>query len=73
MQVERDPLSLLSGESGERVSNTWIIWLRDGDNSSKGLLIPNKMVVTQVAAIKGGDRKAYHLEMSSRLISLLAG
>ena len=73
MQVERYPLSLLRGESGERVSNTWIICLRDGDNAPKGALIPNEMVVTQVAAIKGGDRKAYRLEMSPRLISLLVG
>ena len=46
MQVERNPLSLLRGESGERVSNTWIICLWDGDNSWKRLLIPNKMIFT---------------------------
>ncbi len=66
-------MSLLRGEIGERVSNTWIICLRVGDNCPKGQLIPNEMVVAQAAAIKGGDRKAYRLEMSPRLISLLVG
>ncbi len=34
------PAAML-GLSGERASNTWIICLRDGENSSKGLLIPD--------------------------------
>ena len=46
MQVGRRPLGLLKGFSGERVSNTWIICLRDGDNSWKRLLIPNKLTVS---------------------------
>ena len=29
-------------ESGARVSNTWIIYLKDWDNISKGMLIPDK-------------------------------
>ena len=70
MQVERYPFeACFEGESGERVSNTWIICLWVGDNCPKGQLIPNEMVITEVAAIKGGDRKAYRLEMSPRLIS----
>ena len=73
MQVERESRCLHWEESGERVSNTWIICLQDWDNYSKGWLIPNKMAVTQVAAIKGGDRKACHLKMSPRPISSLAG
>ena len=73
MQVEREPRCLHWGESGGLVSNTWVICLQDGDNHSKGWLIPNEMVVAQVTAIKGGDRKACHLKMSPRPISLLAG
>jgi hypothetical protein len=46
MQVEREPRCLHWGESGERVSNTWIIYLQDGDNLSKGWIIPNKMVAS---------------------------
>lgn len=37
------------------MSNTWIIYPQVGDNSGKLELIPNKMVGTQVPAIKGGD------------------
>ena len=55
MQVGREPLGLLRGFSGERVSNTWIIYLWDGDNSWKRLLIPNKLGCTQVYFRKGGD------------------
>ena len=36
MQVAREPRCLHWGESGERVSNTWIICLQDGDNYLKG-------------------------------------
>ena len=44
MQVEREPICLHLGESGERVSNTWIICLQVGDNIPKGVLIPNEIV-----------------------------
>ena len=40
MQVERNPLSLLRGESGERVSNTWIICLVQRNNRKKFQLKP---------------------------------
>ncbi len=43
MQVERESRCLHWEESGERVSNTWIICLQDWDNYSKGWLIPNNM------------------------------
>ena len=39
MQVVRDPEGLLSGESGARVRNTWITFLRVEDNLPKGGLI----------------------------------
>ncbi len=43
MQVERSAVeSLLSAaRSGERVSNTWVTCLEDGDNSGKLGLIPD--------------------------------
>jgi hypothetical protein len=39
MQVERR----LSGLSGARVSNTWLTYLKVGDNVPKGMLIPYKL------------------------------
>ena len=69
MQVERYTLSLLRVESGERVSNAWVICLWDGDNVPKGTLIPNKLFLTMVGERKGGDRKAYRPEMNLRPIS----
>jgi hypothetical protein len=42
MQVERSP----SGDSGERVSNALVTCPKEGDNSSKGLLIPH--VITEI-------------------------
>ncbi len=41
MQVERDPLDSSEGESGERVSNTWVTCPEDGDNLRKRKLIPD--------------------------------
>ena len=38
--------------SGERVSNAQITCLKDGDNSSKGLLIPNVIVLSHGETIK---------------------
>ncbi len=46
MQVERRALSSLGALSGERVSNALVTCPEEGDNSSKGLLIPH--VVTRV-------------------------
>ncbi len=39
--------------SGARVSNTWIIYLQIGNNCSKGQLIPDKVIATSVAIMKG--------------------
>jgi hypothetical protein len=44
MQVERDPKSLLFGESSARVSNAWITYPRVGDNLLKSGLIPHKFL-----------------------------
>jgi hypothetical protein len=55
MQVERtefDP----QGEnevSGERVSNTWITYPKDGDNGLKRPLIPDNVVRSHGLAKKG--------------------
>jgi hypothetical protein len=73
MQVERELQCLHRRDSGERVSNTWIICLLVGDNLGKPGLIPNNMAFTQVEAIKGGDLRAYLQKMSLRPISLLVG
>ena len=40
------------GPSGERVSKAQITCLEDGDNSSKGLLIPNVISVSHEIDIK---------------------
>ena len=68
MQVVRESRCLHWEESGERVSNTWIICLWDGDNLGKPGLIPNNMAVAYAAVIKGwgpsglppGDESAAH-------------
>ena len=79
MQVERSYcISKPQGreirfDSGKRVSNTWIIYLRAWDNIPKGVLIPHKTTILHGIEVKGGDRKAYHLKMSPRSISLLVG
>ena len=65
MQVEREPKSLLFGESGARVSNAWITYLSVWDNSSKGVLIPNNLFFGSPEERKAGqlahlDRSAFH-------------
>ncbi len=55
-----------SALSGERVSNTWVIYLQVGDNSWKRLLIPNVIVILK-------EPLKLRLEMSLRRISLLVG
>jgi hypothetical protein len=52
--------------SGERVSNTWVIYLQDWDNSWKRLLIPNVIVILKKPL-------KLRLKMSLRRISLLVG
>ena len=69
MQVERSLSS--EGDSGKRVSNTWVIYLKVRNNFGKLELIPDVIISTQVQIIKGGDRKACRFLMSPRPISLL--
>ena len=69
MQVERSA----SADSGKRVSNEWVIYLRVRDNIPKGVLIPDKTTTSHGVEVKDGDRKAYHLKMSPLSISLLVG
>ncbi len=54
MQVVRERFSLLKLESGARVSNAWVIYLRIGDNVAKVTLIPNNIIRTLVLLIKDG-------------------
>ncbi len=46
-----------------------MIYLQDWDNLPKGGLIPDKTTSRTQDVVKDGDRKAYHLKMSPRLIS----
>ncbi len=54
--------------SGARVSNTWIIYLRIGNNCSKGQLIPDKVYFSSEEWMKGSlcfklpfeDESAHH-------------
>ena len=74
MQVERrflpnEAASLLKAEfiknlSGGRVSNAWVTCLTQGDNASKGVLIPHKTTVPHDTEVKGAIR----YEVDSRLI-----
>ena len=36
------------------MSNTWVTYLRVGNNSSKGELIPHKTTISLEVAVKGG-------------------
>ena len=55
MQVERSSSdSLLLGElSGGRVSNTWVTYLTQGDNTGKLVLIPYNICLGHPGHIKG--------------------
>ena len=59
MQVERrKPVDLsIGGRSGERVSNAWVTCPEDRDNIPKGMLIPDKLLDTEVT-----ERKAEALQ-----------
>ena len=54
MQVERER-GFGPEQSGARVSNTWIIYPILWDNTSKGVLIPDKPTGSLELAGKGGD------------------
>ena len=43
-------------DSGRRVSNTWVIYPRLGDNISKEVLIPDNITVRHRIIIKGGSQ-----------------
>ena len=54
MQVERGAFVVIQEyPSGERVSNALVTCPEEGDNSSKGLLIPHVIVGVRYLAIKG--------------------
>ena len=53
MQVERGVLASVDTSSGERVSNALVTCPEGGDNSSKGLLIPDDL-----SEARGLERKA---------------
>ena len=56
MQVERGAFVAIRGyPSGERVSNALVTCPEDGDNSSKGLLIPDEVSVVRGAETKGSN------------------
>ena len=46
----------LARDSGRRVSNTWTIYPRIGDNISKEALIPNEISWSHDREIKGGSQ-----------------
>ena len=51
-------VAILSGGSGARVRNTWVICLKVWDNLLKGELIPDVIAGGHPLALKVGDRKA---------------
>ncbi len=59
MQVERSYFEPIFGkvwmkDSGERVSNTWVIYPKVGNNTLKGVLIPHDVPGTKVLGMKDG-------------------
>ena len=48
MQVERREEISVESLSGERVSNALVTCPEEGDNSSKGLLIPHEIYLVRV-------------------------
>ena len=59
MQVERSFVAPQGAkeDSGRRVSNTWVIYPRIGDNSAKAGLIPNDISGSHDLEIKGGSQE----------------
>ena len=56
MQVERGVLTSVFTPSGERVSNALVTCPEEGDNSSKGLLIPHVVLEVRGSSKKGAIR-----------------
>lgn len=77
MQVGRRTRGILRkrnfpGESGEWVSNTWVTYLQDQDNPSKGgLILDNHGKI--LFSVQSSVQKIEHLKMGLGPISLLAG
>ena len=46
-----------SNHSGGRVSNTWVTYPRDGDNTSKEVLIPDDITRSHDLVIKGSSQE----------------
>ncbi len=65
MQVERGVLTSVFTPSGERVSNALVTCPEEGDNSSKGLLIPH--VVSEIRRLE--TKGAIHFGRDLRPIS----
>ena len=61
------PLWVTEAVSGGRVSNTWVTYLGDRDNISKGVLIPDTFLGAQALGRKGGA--SGHPQMGLRPIS----
>ena len=60
MQVERGTFVAIRGfPSGERVSNALVTCPEEGDNSSKGLLIPHVVAKVRGFVTKGVVRTTY--------------
>ena len=55
------------------MSNTWVIYLRVGDNPRKLGLIPHNIIESLGLMIKAGDLRTWRLKRSPRPISLLVG
>ncbi len=53
MQVERRVYTSVNALSGERVSNALVTYPGEGDNSSKGLLIPHDVFEVRGLETKG--------------------
>ena len=56
MQVERGVFTSVFTPSGERVSNALVTCPEEGDNSSKGLLIPHVVIEVRGSITKGEIR-----------------
>ena len=68
MQVERDLKSLLFSESGARVSNAWVMYSRVGNNTPKGMLIPNKIIGSSLLIKKAGQLAPKNQPASHQLV-----
>ena len=47
----------LARDSGRRVSNTWVIYPRVGDNTAKAVLIPDNIIWWHHRILKGSSQE----------------